>query len=71
MTKARLRPYQAEAADAAVHHLHSPGAAVPGDGLRCQIIPATGSGKTRTVAVTAQRLHARRCSWSWARRWTS
>ncbi|MFJ6701144.1 Helicase associated domain protein [Streptomyces sp. NPDC091272] len=56
-----LRPHQEEAVDAALRHLQLPaGSPVPEDGLRCQVIAATGSGKTRIAAVTAQRLHARR-----------
>ncbi|MFF0747179.1 Helicase associated domain protein [Streptomyces sp. NPDC004111] len=56
-----MRPHQEEAVDAALRHLQLPaGSPVPEDGLRCQVIAATGSGKTRIAAVTAQRLHARR-----------
>ncbi|MGW7414572.1 Helicase associated domain protein [Streptomyces sp. NPDC054863] len=61
MPRDALRPHQEEAVDAALRHLQLPvGSPVPEDGLRCQVIAATGSGKTRIAAVTAQRLHARR-----------
>ncbi|MFJ6701009.1 Helicase associated domain protein [Streptomyces sp. NPDC091272] len=61
MLNQALRAHQVEAVDAVVRHLQAPvGAPVPAGGLRCQVIAATGSGKTRIAAVVAQRLRARR-----------
>ncbi|CAM5286669.1 helicase [Streptomyces spiroverticillatus] len=56
-----LRPHQIEAVDAVLRYLQLPaGSPVPPEGLRCQVIAATASGKTRIAAVAAQKLHARR-----------
>lgn len=56
-----LRPHQVEAVDAVVRALETPAEGyLPADGLRCQCIAATGSGKTLIAAATAQRLGARR-----------
>ncbi|MFD3513940.1 Helicase associated domain protein [Streptomyces sp. NPDC058657] len=61
MSKEELRPHQIEAVDAVLRHLQLPaGSPVPEEGLRCQVIAATASGKTRIAAVAAQRLNARR-----------
>ncbi|MFD3517454.1 Helicase associated domain protein [Streptomyces sp. NPDC058657] len=61
MPKDGLRPHQVEAVDAVLRHLQLPaGSPVPEEGLRCQVIAATASGKTRIAARAAQRLHARR-----------
>ncbi|MDV9195878.1 DEAD/DEAH box helicase [Streptomyces sp. Wh19] len=61
VTDQGLRPHQIEAVDAVLRHLQLPaGVAVPEEGLRCQVIAATASGKTRIAAVAAQRLCARR-----------
>ncbi|MEW2573741.1 Helicase associated domain protein [Streptomyces sp. NPDC047070] len=55
-----LRPHQAEAVDAVLHHLAPPGDRPPPEGLRTQVIAATGSGKTLIGAESARRLSARR-----------
>ncbi|MFF2654318.1 Helicase associated domain protein [Streptomyces sp. NPDC058045] len=56
-----LRPHQVEAVDAILRALQTPADGhLPADGLRCQCIAATGSGKTLIAAATAQRLGARR-----------
>ncbi|WP_413760925.1 Helicase associated domain protein [Streptomyces sp. MMBL 11-3] len=55
-----LRPHQAEAVDAVLHHLAPPGDHPPPEGLRTQVIAATGSGKTLIGAESARRLSARR-----------
>ncbi|MFF1679990.1 Helicase associated domain protein [Streptomyces sp. NPDC058256] len=56
-----LRPYQAEAVDNVVRILGMPpGGRMPPDGLRTQVIAATGSGKTLIGAESAHRLSARR-----------
>ncbi|MFF9803282.1 DEAD/DEAH box helicase family protein, partial [Streptomyces rochei] len=56
-----LRPHQAEAADSVVRHLQSPvGGRLPAEGLRAQVIAATGSGKTLIAVEAARRLSARR-----------
>ncbi|WP_394427439.1 DEAD/DEAH box helicase [Streptomyces sp. SGAir0957] len=64
MTRPRgavLRPHQVEAVDAVVRALQAPAdGRGPKEGLRCQCIAATGSGKTLIAAATAQRLGARR-----------
>ncbi len=61
MSKDGLRPHQIEAVDAVLRYLQLPaGSPVPPEGLRCQVIAATASGKTRIAAVAAQRLGARR-----------
>ncbi|WP_328499003.1 Helicase associated domain protein [Streptomyces sp. NBC_00414] len=56
-----LRPHQVEAVDAVLRHLSAPpGGRMPPDGLRTQVIAATGSGKTLIGAESARRLAARR-----------
>ncbi|MET7520690.1 Helicase associated domain protein, partial [Streptomyces sp. NPDC005480] len=56
-----LRPHQVEAVDAIVRALETPADGhLPADGLRCQCIAATGSGKTLIASGTAQKLCARR-----------
>ncbi|MEU3792592.1 Helicase associated domain protein [Streptomyces fructofermentans] len=56
-----LRPHQAEAVDNVVRILGTPpGGRMPPEGLRTQVIAATGSGKTLIGAESAQRLSARR-----------
>ncbi|MEU9663543.1 DEAD/DEAH box helicase [Streptomyces chartreusis] len=56
-----LRPHQAEAVDNVVRILGTPpGGHMPLEGLRTQVIAATGSGKTLIGAVSAHRLSARR-----------
>ncbi|MFE9992833.1 Helicase associated domain protein [Streptomyces sp. NPDC005381] len=56
-----LRPHQAEAVDNVARILGvPPGGRIPPDGLRTQVIAATGSGKTLIGAESAHRLSARR-----------
>ncbi|WP_424893834.1 Helicase associated domain protein [Streptomyces sp. SAI-218] len=56
-----LRPHQVEAVDNVVRILGTPpGGRIPLEGLRTQVIAATGSGKTLIAAESAQRLSARR-----------
>ncbi|MGA5506023.1 Helicase associated domain protein [Streptomyces umbrinus] len=56
-----LRPHQAEAVDNVVRILGvPPGGRMPPEGLRTQVIAATGSGKTLIGAESAHRLAARR-----------
>ncbi|MFI6017346.1 DEAD/DEAH box helicase [Streptomyces sp. NPDC051287] len=56
-----LRPHQVEAVDAVLHPLsEQPGQGVPPEGLRTQVIAATGSGKTLIGVAAANRLTARR-----------
>ncbi|MER6291264.1 DEAD/DEAH box helicase [Streptomyces sviceus] len=56
-----LRPHQVEAVENVVRILGTPpGGRMPPDGLRAQVIAATGSGKTLIAAESAQRLSARR-----------
>ncbi|WP_078959972.1 DEAD/DEAH box helicase [Streptomyces sp. NRRL B-24085] len=56
-----LRPHQVEAVENVVHILGTPpGGRMPPEGLRTQVIAATGSGKTLIAAESAQRLSARR-----------
>ncbi|MFE2584876.1 Helicase associated domain protein [Streptomyces sp. NPDC059378] len=56
-----LRPHQVEAVDAVLRHLSErPGAGIPPEGLRTQVIAATGSGKTLVGVESAIRLCARR-----------
>ncbi|MEV2236371.1 Helicase associated domain protein [Streptomyces phaeochromogenes] len=56
-----LRPHQAEAVDNVVRILGMPpGGRMPPEGLRTQVIAATGSGKTLIGAESAHRLAARR-----------
>ncbi|MET8771790.1 Helicase associated domain protein [Streptomyces sp. NPDC004658] len=61
MPHMELRPHQAEAVDAVVNHLQDPpGGRIPPEGLRTQVIAATGSGKTLIAVESARRLSARR-----------
>ncbi|WP_435369361.1 Helicase associated domain protein [Streptomyces ortus] len=56
-----LRPHQVEAVDNVVRILGvPPGGRMPPEGLRTQVIAATGSGKTLIGAESAHRLSARR-----------
>ncbi|WP_424894304.1 Helicase associated domain protein [Streptomyces sp. SAI-124] len=56
-----LRPHQVEAVENVVRILGTPpGGRMPTEGLRTQVIAATGSGKTLIAAESAQRLSARR-----------
>jgi superfamily II DNA or RNA helicase len=54
-------PHQIEASDAAVRKLELlPGQEMPAQGLRTQVIAATGSGKTFMAVLTARKLRAAR-----------
>src|SRR4051812_23054867 len=54
-------PHQIEASDAAVRALEvQPGQQMPAQGLRTQVIAATGSGKTFMAVLTAHKLRAGR-----------
>ncbi|WP_046730763.1 Helicase associated domain protein [Streptomyces humi] len=56
-----LRPHQVEAVDAVLRHLSErPGQGIPPEGLRTQVVAATGSGKTLIGVAAADRLSARR-----------
>ncbi|MFF4407320.1 Helicase associated domain protein [Streptomyces sp. NPDC001404] len=56
-----LFPHQVEAVDAVLRALQTPaGGHMPAEGLRTQVIAATGSGKTLIATEAAQRLAARR-----------
>ncbi|MGD6748510.1 Helicase associated domain protein [Streptomyces sp. BH106] len=56
-----LRPHQVEAVDSVLRALGTPAdGLLPAEGLRCQCIAATGSGKTLIAAATARKLGARR-----------
>ncbi|MFI0516251.1 Helicase associated domain protein [Streptomyces sp. WSLK1-5] len=56
-----LRPHQVEAVENVVRILGTPpGGRMPPEGLRTQVIAATGSGKTLIAAESAQGLSARR-----------
>ncbi|MGW7427512.1 Helicase associated domain protein [Streptomyces sp. NPDC054813] len=56
-----LRPHQVEAVDAVLRNLsEQPGMGIPPEGLRTQVIAATGSGKTLIGVGAANRLSARR-----------
>ncbi|MFI7011938.1 Helicase associated domain protein [Streptomyces sp. NPDC050145] len=56
-----LRPHQVEAVDGILRALQTPSdGRLPTEGLRCQCIAATGSGKTLIAAATARKLGARR-----------
>ncbi|WP_444968425.1 Helicase associated domain protein [Streptomyces umbrinus] len=56
-----LRPHQAEAVDSVARHLQSPtDGRLPADGLRTQVVAATGSGKTLIAVEASRRLAARR-----------
>ena len=61
MPHVTLRPHQVEAVDSVVRALSvPPGGRMPADGLRAQVIAATGSGKTLIGVESARRLSARR-----------
>ncbi|MFJ4940965.1 Helicase associated domain protein [Streptomyces pseudovenezuelae] len=61
MTQMELRPHQVEAVDNVVRILGTPpGGHMPSEGLRAQVIAATGSGKTLIAAEAGHRLSARR-----------
>ncbi|MEU5092926.1 Helicase associated domain protein [Streptomyces sp. NPDC021356] len=61
MTRMDMRPHQVEAVDSALRFLSvPPGGTIPAEGLRTQIIAATGSGKTLMATEVANRLSARR-----------
>ncbi|MBM9506679.1 Helicase associated domain protein [Streptomyces sp. KK5PA1] len=54
-------PHQVEASDAAVRKLElQPGQEMPAQGLRTQVLAATGSGKTFMAVLTARKLRAGR-----------
>ncbi|MEU7168002.1 Helicase associated domain protein [Streptomyces morookaense] len=56
-----LFPHQVEAVDAVLRVLQTPADGnMPAEGLRAQVIAATGSGKTLIAAETARKLAARR-----------
>ncbi|MGY4929457.1 Helicase associated domain protein [Streptomyces sp. 900105755] len=56
-----LRPHQVEAVDSVLRNLsEQPGGGIPPEGLRTQVIAATGSGKTLIGVESANRLSARR-----------
>ncbi|WP_414170954.1 Helicase associated domain protein (plasmid) [Streptoverticillium reticulum] len=56
-----LFPHQVEAVDAVLRTLQTPADGhMPAEGLRTQVIAATGSGKTLIAAEVAQKLGARR-----------
>ncbi|MGW5657811.1 Helicase associated domain protein [Streptomyces humi] len=56
-----LRPHQVEAVDAVLRHLsEQPGRGIPPEGLRTQVVAATGSGKTLIGVAAAGRMSARR-----------
>ncbi|MEV0504797.1 Helicase associated domain protein [Streptomyces spectabilis] len=56
-----LRAHQAEAVDGILRHLSNPsGGIMPPEGLRTQVIAATGSGKTVIGVEAARRLSAHR-----------
>ncbi|MFF8329185.1 DEAD/DEAH box helicase [Rhodococcus qingshengii] len=56
-----LRPHQVEAVDSVLRNLsEQPGKGIPPEGLRTQVIAATGSGKTLIGVESANRLSARR-----------
>ncbi|MEW2511108.1 Helicase associated domain protein [Streptomyces sp. NPDC046870] len=61
MPPIELRPHQAEAVDAVLSHLQTPlGGRIPPEGLRTQVIAATGSGKTLIAVESARRFSAGR-----------
>lgn len=61
MPKKELFPHQVEAVDAVVRHLElSATQKMPAEGLRTQVIAATGSGKTLIAVHSAQQLGADR-----------
>ncbi|MBM4826627.1 Helicase associated domain protein [Streptomyces actuosus] len=61
MEAQKLRPHQREAVDAVVRALELPaGSTVPEQGLRTQVIMATGSGKSLVAVRSAEELRAGR-----------
>ncbi|MFF0164117.1 Helicase associated domain protein [Streptomyces sp. NPDC005263] len=61
MAMKELRPHQREAVDAVLRALEIPArSAVPGRGLRTQVIMATGTGKTFVAVRSAEELRAGR-----------
>ncbi|MDX3763465.1 DEAD/DEAH box helicase [Streptomyces sp. AK02-04a] len=61
MPHVALRPHQIEAVDSVLRILSEPpGGRMPPEGLRTQVIAATGSGKTLIGVESANRLSARR-----------
>ncbi|MEU9898616.1 Helicase associated domain protein [Streptomyces phaeochromogenes] len=61
MPRMTLRPHQAEAVDSVVRNLQSPtDGRFPAQGLRAQVVAATGSGKTLIAVEASRRLAARR-----------
>ncbi|MFI0219997.1 DEAD/DEAH box helicase [Streptomyces lydicus] len=61
MARKALWPHQREAVDAVVHALELPARSlVPEQGLRTQVIMATGSGKSLVAVRSAEELHAGR-----------
>ncbi|MFH8790926.1 DEAD/DEAH box helicase [Streptomyces roseoverticillatus] len=61
MSRKELFPHQVEAVDAILRALQTPADEhMPAEGLRTQVIAATGSGKTLIAAEAAQKLSARR-----------
>ncbi|WP_331719022.1 Helicase associated domain protein (plasmid) [Streptomyces sp. NBC_00289] len=61
MSSVTLRPHQVEAVDSVLRVLSEPpGGWMPPEGLRAQVIAATGSGKTLIGVESANRLSARR-----------
>ncbi|MEV5177900.1 Helicase associated domain protein [Streptomyces flaveolus] len=61
MPQIALRPHQSEAVDGVLKYLQSPpGERTSSEGLRTQVIAATGSGKTLIAVESARRLSARR-----------
>lgn len=61
MNSMPLRPHQVEAVNSALRMLaNPPGGTVPVQGLRAQVIAATGAGKTRIGVEVANRISARR-----------
>ncbi|GGV97613.1 helicase [Streptomyces gelaticus] len=61
MTLKELFPHQVEAVDAVLRVLQTPASGhLPAEGLRTQVIAATGSGKTLIAVAAAESLGARR-----------
>ncbi|MFK4212742.1 Helicase associated domain protein [Streptomyces sp. NPDC030920] len=61
MTSKELFPHQVEAVDAVLRVLQTPASGhLPAEGLRTQVIAATGSGKTLIAVAAAEKLGARR-----------
>ncbi|NUK02387.1 Helicase associated domain protein [Streptomyces lunaelactis] len=59
--RVKLRPHQIEAVDAVVRALERPASTrMPAEGLRAQVIMATGSGKTFVAAQGSEKLRAGR-----------